>query len=105
MLFLAIVFGFLGLLVLAGFVTLYMQIGALGDELRAARARDGLDLAEQLDAVADKLQGMRLDFDGHQKKLEGHGERIKELAVHIEGPPSLRHPRAPGTRTRHDDSA
>lgn len=94
MLFLAIVFGFLGLLVLAGFVTLYMQIGALGDELRAARARDGLDLAEQLDAVADKLQGMRLDFDGHQKKLEGHGERIKELALHIEGPPSMRHPPA-----------
>lgn len=93
MFFLAIVFGFLGLLMLAGFVTLHMQIGALGDELRAARERDTIYVAQQLDAVADKLQGLRLDADAHKTGLETHGERIKELALHIEGPPSMRRPR------------
>ncbi|MFO0587292.1 MAG: hypothetical protein U0441_07130 [Polyangiaceae bacterium] len=92
MLFIAIVFGCLGLLSLAGFVTLYMQIGALADELRAGRESDTVYLGEQLDAVADKLQGLRLDADKHRKELAGHGERIKELAIHIEGPPSMRKP-------------
>ncbi len=59
MVFVAIVLCCLGLLMIAGFVVVHVQLAALADELREARTTDALKLATQLDAVADKQQGMR----------------------------------------------
>ena len=88
MVFVAVAVAALGLLVLGGFVVLHLKLGALGDELRDARQRDALDLSVQLDGIADKQQGTRHD-------LERMTKRIGELALHIEGPPSMRHPTLP----------
>ena len=92
MVFVAVVLACLGVLMIAGFVLLYVQIGALADELRAARKDDALKLATQLDAVADKQQGMRLDLGAMTKELQGQRQNVAALALHIEGPPSMRHP-------------
>lgn len=85
MAFVAVVLGLLGLLGIVAFVVLYAKIGALGDELRDARANDAHQLGAQLDAIADKLQGVRLDLGG----LRGG---VEALTTQLEGPPSLRRP-------------
>ena len=92
MVFVAVVLACLGVLMVGGFVGLYMQIGALADELREARKADAHQLATQLDAVADKQQGMRLDLGAIAKELQGQRQNVAALALHIEGPPSMRHP-------------
>ncbi len=92
MVFVAVVLACLGVLMVGGFVGLYMQIGALADELREARKADAHQLATQLDAIADKQQGMRLDFGMMTKELQVQRQSIAALALHIEGPPSMRHP-------------
>jgi hypothetical protein len=86
--FVAVVLGCLGVLMIAGFVAAYAQIGALADELRAARKDDALKLATQLDAIADKQQGTRLDLAAMTKN-------VAALALCIEGPPSMRRPTLP----------
>lgn len=85
MMFVAVVLGLLGLLIVVGFVVLLAKLGALADELREARTKDGGALAAQLDAIADRQQGMRLDLDAHRKSIEG-------LTHQLEGPPSMRRP-------------
>lgn len=95
MLFVALVLVGLGLVMVVGLVALYLKIGALGDELRDARAADAHSLAVQLDAIADKQQGTRHDLDRIDKDIRTGNDRIAELALHIEGPPSLRHPTLP----------
>jgi hypothetical protein len=69
--FVAVVLACLGALMIGGFVVLYAQLGALADELRAARKDDAHQLATQLDAIA------------------------AALALCIEGPPSMRRPTLP----------
>jgi len=93
--FVAIVLGCLGLLMIAGFVVLYVQLAALADELREARTADAQQLATQLDAVADKQQGMRLDLAAMTKELQAQRRNVAALALHIEGPPSMRRPVLP----------
>ena len=88
MVFVAVVLACLGVLMVGGFVGLYMQIGALADELREARTADAHQLATQLDAIADKQQGMRLDLEAMKKN-------VAALALCIEGPPSMRRPTLP----------
>lgn len=88
MVFVAIVLACLGLLILAGFVGLLMKLGSLADELRDARARDAHDLATQLDGMADKLHGLRLDLTAQRRSLD-------DLTLEVQGPPSLRHPPIP----------
>jgi hypothetical protein len=83
--FVAVVLGLLGLLGIVAFVVLYAKLGALADELRDARAQDAHQLGTQLDAVADKLQGVRFDL-GEQRRS------IEDLTAQLEGPPSLRRP-------------
>ena len=83
MVFVAVVLACLGALMIAGFVVMYAQIGALADELREARTADAHQLATQLDAIADKQQGMRLDLEAMKKN-------VAALALCIEGPPSVR---------------
>jgi hypothetical protein len=95
--FVAVVLACLGALMLAGFVVLYAQIGALADQLRDARAADALKLATQLDGIAGKQQGMRLDLAAMTKELEAQRRNVAALALHIEGPPSLRRPVLPRT--------
>lgn len=85
MAFVAVVLGLLGSLIIGGFVVLLAKLGALADELREARTKDGGVLAAQLEAIADRQQGMRLDLDAHRKSIEG-------LTHQLEGPPSLRRP-------------
>jgi hypothetical protein len=87
--FVAVVLACLGTLMIAGFVVLYAQLGALADELREARTADALKLETQLDAIADKQQGMRLDLEAMKKN-------VAALALCIEGPPSMRRPALPG---------
>ncbi len=93
--FVAVVLGCLGALMLAGFVVVYVQLGALADELRAARADDAHQLATQLDAIADKQQGMRLDVDAMTKELKGQRQNMAALTLQLEGPPSMRRPKLP----------
>ena len=88
MAFVAVVLACLGVLMIAGFVVVYVQIGALADELRETRKDDAHQLATQLDAIADKQQGMRLDLDAMKKN-------VAALALCIEGPPSMRRPTLP----------
>jgi hypothetical protein len=95
MLFVALVLAGLGLVMIVGLVLLYLKIGALADELRDARAADAHALAVQLDALADKQQGTRHDLDRLTGELRTGHERIGALALHIEGPPSMRHPTLP----------
>lgn len=85
MAFVAVVLGLLGLLGIVAFVVLYAKLGALADELRDARAQDAHQLGAQLDAVADKLQGVRLDLGRQRRSIEA-------LTTQLEGPPSLRRP-------------
>lgn len=91
----AIVLCGLGLLMIAGFVMIYMQLGALADELRLAREADAHRLAAQLDAVADKQQGMRLDIAALTKELQGQRQNVADLTLQLEGPPSMRRPVLP----------
>ena len=84
-----------GLVMMVGLLLLYLKIGALADELRDARAADAHNVAVQLDAIADKQQGTRLDLDRITGELRAGNERIGALALHIEGPPSMRHPTLP----------
>ena len=95
MFFVAIVLCCLGLLMVVGFVVVFLKLAALGDELREARTTDAHHLATQLDAVADKQQGMRLDLAAMKKELEGQRQNVAALALHIEGPPSMRRPVLP----------
>lgn len=95
MVFVAVVLACLGALMIAGFVGLYVQLGALADELREARATDAHDLAKQLDAIADKQQGMRLDLDAMTKELLGQRQNVAALTFQLEGPPSMRRPKLP----------
>ena len=88
MVFVAVVLACLGALMIGGFVVMYAQLGALADELRTARKDDAHQLATQLDAIADKQQGMRLDLDAMKKN-------VAALALSIEGPPSMRRPTLP----------
>lgn len=90
MAFVAIVLCCLGLLVVAGFVALWVQLGALADELRAGRETDARTLATQLDTVADKQQGMRLDLAAMTKELQGQRQNVAALTLQLEGPPSMR---------------
>lgn len=85
MAYVAVVLGLLGLLVIGGFVVLVVKLGALADELRDARKEDGRAVAARLDMLADKQQGMRLDLDAQRKSIDA-------LALHLEGPPSMRRP-------------
>jgi len=88
--FVAVVLACLGALMIAGFVVLYVQLAAIADELRAAREEDAQKLATQLDAIADKQQGTRLDLGAMTKELQGQRRNVAALALHIEGPPSMR---------------
>ena len=81
----AVVLGLPGLLGIVGFVVLYAKLGALADELRDARAQDAHQLGTQLDAIADKLQGVRLDLSRQRRTVEA-------LTTQLEGPPSVRTP-------------
>ena len=92
----AVVLGFLGALMIAGFVLLYVKLGALADELRDARASDAHRLATQLDAIADKQQGTRLDLDRMTKAVTAQGQSLTTLARELQGPPSMRRPTLPG---------
>jgi hypothetical protein len=92
MVFVAIVLGCLGVMIIAGFVGLHMKMGSLADELRDARARDAHDLATQLDGVADKLHGLRLDVTAHRRSLD-------DLTLEVQGPPSLRRPPVGSSRS------
>jgi hypothetical protein len=83
--FVAVVLGLLGLLGILAFVVMYAKLGALADELRDARAENAHQLGTQLDAIADKLQGMRLDLGRQERSIEA-------LTTQLEGPPSLRRP-------------
>lgn len=85
MVFVAIVLGLLGGLMVVGFIVLAAKLGALADELREARKNDAHQLGTQLDAIADKLQGQRLDLSAQRQSLEG-------LAAQLDGPPSMRRP-------------
>lgn len=89
MTFVAAVLGLLGLLGIVACVVLYAKIGALADELRDARAEDAHRLGTQLDAIADKLQGMRLDLGAQKRSVE-------TLTTQLEGPPSMRRPPVEG---------
>ena len=62
---------------------------------RPLTARGGLDASVQLDSVVDKQQGHRMDLDRLTNELKTQHEKIGALALHIEGPPSLRHPALP----------
>jgi hypothetical protein len=84
-----------GLTIFVGLVLLYLKIGALADALRDARSTDAHHLAMQLDAIADKQQGMRVDLGALRKELGRQERSIAALALHIEGPPSMRHPTFP----------
>ena len=95
MVFVAVVLAGFGLVMIVGLVLLYLKIGALADELRDARTADAHSLAVQLDAIADKQQGTRHDLDRLTGELRTGHERIGALALHIEGPPSMRHPTLP----------
>ncbi len=95
MVFVAIVLGCLGLLMIAGFVVVHVQLAALADELREAFTTDALKLATQLDAMADKQQGMRLDLAAMTKELRAQRQNVAALALCIEGPPSMRRPVLP----------
>lgn len=68
----------------------WVQLGALADELRAGRETDARTLATQLDAVADKQQGMRLDLAAMTKELQGQRQNVAALTLQLEGPPSMR---------------
>lgn len=94
--FVALVLGLLGVLMIVGFVVLLVKLGALADELREARASDAHQLATQLDAIADKQQGTRLDLDRMTKVIATQGESLAALALEFRGPPSLRRPTLPG---------
>jgi hypothetical protein len=83
--FVAVVLGLLGLLGIVAFLLLYAKIGALADELRDARAEDAYQLGAQLDAIADKLTGVRLDLGAQKRSVE-------TLTTQLEGPPSVRRP-------------
>jgi hypothetical protein len=83
--FVALVLGGLGLLMIGGFVVLYAKIGALADELRDARAQDATAAAAQLTDIAGKLQGLRVDLSAQRRSLE-------ELTAEMKGPPSMRRP-------------
>ena len=48
------------------------------DELRVARTDDALKLATQLDAIADKQQGMRLDLEA-MSRIVGQVVRLRAL--------------------------
>ena len=85
MAFVAVVLGLLGLLGIVVFVLLYAKLGALGDELRDTRAQEAHQLGAQLNAIADKLQGMRFDLDAQKGSVDA-------LTTQLEGPPSLRRP-------------
>lgn len=89
MTFVAVVLGLLGLLGIVAFMVLYAKLGALGDELRDARAEDTHHLGAQLDAIADKLQGMRLDLGAQKRSVE-------TLTTQLVGPPSVRRPPVEG---------
>lgn len=92
MVFVALVLGCLGLLIIAGFVGLHAKMGSLADELRDARARDAHDLATQMDAMVDKLHGLRLDVTAQRRTVE-------QLTLEVQGPPSLRRPPLAPSRT------
>ena len=96
MAFVAMVLGLLGVLMIAGFVVLLVKLGALADELRDARANDAHDLARQLDAIADKQQGTRLDLDRMTTAITTQGQSLAALTFQLEGPPSMRRPTLPG---------
>ena len=95
MAFVAMVLGLLGVLMIAGFVVLLVKLGALADELRDARANDAHDLARQLDAIADKQQGTRLDLDRMTTAITTQGRSLAALTFQLEGPPSMRRPTLP----------
>lgn len=95
MVFVAVVLALLGALMIVGFVVLLLKLGALADELRDARTRDTHDLKVQLDAIADKQQGTRLDLDRMTSALQTQGQSLASLAFQLEGPPSMRRPILP----------
>lgn len=97
MVFVAVVLGLLGVLMIAGFVVLHVKLGALADELRDARANDALQLATQLDAIADKQQGTRLDLDRMTKAVTVQSQSLVGLTRELQGPPSMRRPTLPGS--------
>ncbi|MFO0589824.1 MAG: hypothetical protein U0441_19950 [Polyangiaceae bacterium] len=91
MVFIAVVLAGLGILVVVGFVGLHLKMGSLADEMRDARSRDAHDLGMQLDAVTDKLHGLRLDLAALRRSQE-------QLTLEVQGPPSMRRPTHPPAR-------
>ena len=92
MVFVAVVLALLGALMVAGFVVLSLKLGALAEELRDARASDAHHLQVQLDAIADKQQGTRLDLDRMTTELQAQSQGLAGLTFQLEGPPSMRRP-------------
>lgn len=92
MLLVAIAFGLLLTLEVLGFVLLHLKISALATELRRARTVDAHALADRLDAIATKEQGMRVDLATLARELRAQRQTVDALAFELEGPPSLRHP-------------
>ena len=101
MAFVAVVLGLLGVLMIGGFVVLHVKLGALADELREARASDAHQLGTQLDAIADKQQGTRLDLDRMTKAITMQGQSLAALTRELQGPPSMRRPTLPNGKA-HD---
>jgi len=93
--FVAVVLALLGWLMIIGFVAMYLKLCALADELRAARKADGLHLGTQLDAIADKQQGMRIDLNRMKGAIHGQQQKIEALTFQLEGPQSMRRPVLP----------
>lgn len=100
MAFVAVLLALLGALMIVGFLALYLKLGALADEIRDVRERDALQLATQLDAIADKQQGTRLDLDRMTSAIQTQGRALAALTFQLEGPPSMRRPALTSSETQ-----
>ena len=76
MVFVAVVLGLLGLLVIAGFVVVTVKVGALADELRDARRKDAAQLRVKQSEMDGKLQGVHLDLGAHRKSIDGLAQQL-----------------------------
>lgn len=99
MAFVAVVLALLGCLMIIGFVAMYLKLAALADELRDARETDARSIATQLDAIADKQQGTRIDLAAMTQEIKGQHQTIEALTFQLEGPPSMRRPVLPEANT------
>lgn len=90
MAFVAVVLGLLGAMMIGGFVVLGGMLRALAQEQREAREADLQKLAVHLLKLATAVQGVRLD-------LNAQGRSVEQLALELQGPPSLRRPPGVGS--------